>query len=342
MDWQDLDSNHTFRIFFNDENNKNNNYDFISTIEDLILWKKYQKNSPIDLYVIKIGYSHYFSIKFLEKFFSDLEKISIIFEGKPVRIAFYQKIHHLDWQNIHYFNTFVQKLLKKNIYLTISWIVDSSIISLEYLENFLFTLQKKSFSFFNVLLIQNIDFLMKQNKIYSFIKIIDKFSQCIQGYDISYFPNHLYEKPFSENIQLMNFAHFLKLYFPHLAKKILPECINYIEKNIQEEQNFQEKIDEFLLYGYSINIHQNQISPLIYGSVDDFHMKIYLSIDKFLLMKDSEIQKYYQKEFLKIFSKSYCFQCSHYEQCKFFKLFFLNLYETKSCSLNILEFDKKL
>ncbi len=341
MDWSSLDSDNTFRIFFNDNNLKNLHYDFISSIEDLVLWKKYQKNSIIDLYVIKIGYSDYLSNNFLNHFFSQLEKIVYLFDNKPVRIALYQNIHAFDWQNLHYLNNFVKTLLNKNIYLTISWIIDAKNVSLDDLENFLFHLEKKQFSFFHVLLIKNIDFLMKQNKIYSFIKLLKKFSHFIHGYDISYFSNHTYNKPL-ENIHLLDFAHFLNLYFPEFAKKMVPEFNDYILKKFYNEQNFQEKVEEFLLNGYSINIQNNTISPLIYGSTDDFHMPIYLHFNQFLLMKYTEIQYYYQKEFLKIFSKSYCFNCSHYEECKFFKFLFLNMYESNHCSLGIPKYHSDL
>jgi hypothetical protein len=113
----------------------------------------------------------------------------------------------------------------------------------------------------------------------------------------------------------------------------MPEFNNYLNKINISEQSFKEQINEFIQHGFVINLNTLNISPLFYGSADDFTLMSELKINEALLMTYPEICLFFQKVFTKVFIKSFCFNCEQLSTCQKQKIYLINLPNKTNCGI---------
>lgn len=345
MNWNNLDSDNTFRIVFTDYQQAIS-YDFSSKILDLVNWRNYQQLPMPELYVIKIGYSNfldYYSLEHIENFFI---KNHTLFHGKPVRFSIYQNIQDLeDYDKISAYENMASNLNQYGIYCTIAWVFDFNTIKEISIINDFETNFKNKISKYNhinhVAVLHNTHAINKDN--YSLLSnLVDilKSIPNIAGYDITSHINN-FDRPNFDNLKsentsnLLELANFLIEYNPQFAQKIVPEIKKLYSKDLGNAQTISEQIEEFCRNGYIINISNNTISPLIYGSADDFSFKSELNLSQFLLMTYGEIFIYFEKQLKKMFLKSFCAQCDYLHVCQQQKIYWLNLPSNKECYIKI-------
>jgi hypothetical protein len=348
MDWNTLDSNDTFRLVFTDEQQKID-YDYCTSIKDLISWRNAQQLPPTELYVIKIGYSTFLKEDFihtLTKFFSSNVEI---FYNKPVRFSIYQDITEIkDFTTLHEYQQMAQKLLVLNIHCTIGWIIDFSKLNLKEFNN-----NADIYNFFNFLNEQSFNINPNVNNVIVFhnTHLIEDYSilhhlynalnntEKINGYDLTSHLNNLecfdINNINQNNNSLLDISSYMAQNNNQFLTQVLPEISNLYEKQLNNSQTLKEQISEFCQNGYIINIHNNTLSPLIYGSADDFTRPTTLPVKKLLLMVYEEVNYYFYNTITKIFLKSYCSQCDFLPQCQQQKIYWLNLLNTKQCGIHI-------
>lgn len=345
MNWDKLDNDNTFRIVFTDYQQAQT-YDFSNKLLDLINWRNYQQLPKPELYVIKIGYSNfldYYSLESIENFFIENHEL---FQGNPVRFSLYQNIQNLNnYEKINDYQKMASNLKKYNIYCTIAWVFDFHTINDITAINTFFDLFKNKLSQYesinHVVVLHNTSIL--SDKTYpllsKLINICEAMSN-ISGYDITSHINNFNVSNFAQdNIEnpsnLLALTKFLLEYHNEFAEKIVPEIKKLYSDDFSNNQTISEQIEEFCRNGYIINISQNTISPLIYGSADDFSFNSDLTLSQFLLMTYSEIFNHFEKQLKKLFLKSYCAQCDHLSFCQQQKIYWLNLPFNKECYIKI-------
>lgn len=126
----------------------------------------------------------------------------------------------------------------------------------------------------------------------------------------------------------------------NILETIFPEFLNWSINN----KTYKDDIYNFCKDGYFIS--NQKISPLIYGSFDDFTIQENIDTNQFLLMTFPESLQYWNKILTKKIYHSHCFSCDAFSLCQNKSYFWNNLNES-DCSLNIIDviqdkFDKNL
>lgn len=345
MSWDSLDNDQTFRLVFTDYQDVQN-YNFMNIMKDMIGWRNAQSLPMPKLYVIKIGYSNFlehYSLDIISDFFI---KHHSLFQGIPIRFSIYQSIHkQINEEQLNNYNMLAQKLQQYNIHCTIAWVIDFNTIN-DINHVYDFTSQLKDYAqdyiyINNVAVFYNTGILKEPSYkiLKDTVKTLEQ-SGVISGYDITSHLNNfnIYTKSNIIESNLLNLVTTLIDYNSNFAEKIAPEIKALLNKNFSYHQSFGEQVAEFCQNGYIINIKDNTISPLIYGSTDDFSFNSNLNIYEFLLMIYSEVNIYFEKHLTKIFLKSYCSGCEHLNFCQQQKIYWLNLPYNKQCYIKVDKF----
>lgn len=342
--WKNLDNEHTFRLVFTDFQDPSP-YNYCEKIEQLISWRNAQQLVQPELYVIKIGYSNFLqnnSLNALTEFFFEHYHI---FNGKPVRFSIYQDITQLDdFEFVAQYQKMAQTLSFLNIHFTIGWIIDFA--KMNYINDpnilsFLHFLHEERHYISPH--INNVVVFHNTHKLYDYYVLSDLYNvllhtQKINGYDLTSNLNnidYIVEKNTNTQYDLLGLAQYMKIYNVDFLTQVLPEIATLFAKPKKISQQLKEQITEFCENGYIINIKTDNISPLIYGSADDFSLPTSLPVNDFLLMVFEDVNNYFQTKITKLFVKSYCSQCEYLQNCQQQKIYWLNFNENNHCSIQL-------
>lgn len=322
MAWNTLEHDLTFRLVVADTNIHLPAFvqDRLEQLRYIILWRQAQLLPEPQLYVIKLGYSSYLQAKenifpIIYQFFLDNKTL---FNNKPVRFAIYQEVNTCDtltW--LPDYQIMAQKLQEDNIYCTVSWIWDKT-DDTQFLNSIQGNHLHHVVLFKSAPSIEIIDQLEKSGK--------------ISGYDILGRINNISNNIENNQMSLVEETLPIIKKRPEFSQKLVPELTQLLSDKNLSEQSIKEHIMEFCQNGFLI--HNNEISPLIYGSADDFSLPSKLFINDFLMLTYNDVTIHIEKLWLKHFLKSYCSQCQYHCQ----KIMWLNHGSADNCQLGIKEF----
>lgn len=342
--WNNLDNDNTFRLVFTDFQTPQA-YNYCDNIEQMIQWRNAQELKEPELYVIKIGYSNFLQNNSLEQLTEFFFTKAYLFNNKPVRFSIYQDITQLDdFELFSKYQLMAQTLSFLNIHFTIGWIIDFA--KMNYINDpnilsFLHFLNEERH--YICPHINNVVVFHNTQQLYHYSILSDLYTvllhtQKINGYDLTSKLNNIHnivEKNKNTNYHLLSLAQYMQSNNKHFLKHVLPEINNLLDHQYNGTQELKEQIAEFCQNGYVINTQTNHISPLVYGSADDFTLPPSLPINELLLMVFQDVNHYFQNTITKLFIKSHCSSCDNLSQCQQQKIYWLNFLESKHCALEL-------
>ena len=311
-----------FRLVFSNFHNNNE----LKIIPDLIEWRTYQSINEFDFIVLKIG--HFNTLELIDfDFLHSIFYANKSLNHKPIKFSLYQTLESFNDDLIIQYINFAKKmkLLNKDFVCTIAWVYNQQ----EFKNNFSIIPEKNEFINYNLYLHQINNSELAYTEIQPYLHLFT-------GFDITGEINNFNQ--YSNNQEAFSFLEYLKYKDILLLEKIAPEFLEW-EKN---DKNFKDELSSFCKNGFIIK--NGFISPLIYGSFDDFTFNDKISINSFLLSTFSDINQIFYKKWIKLFLKSYCSKCDHFSLCQNKNYYWINL-ESNECSLKLentieLKFDK--
>lgn len=311
-----MSTKNPFRLIFT---NKNANLN-LSLIEDLIEWRNYQFINDYNFLVIKLGHINTLHTINFDNVFNLFKDIKYL-HTKPVIFSLFSNLDTLLNlpENVLLFNDFIIKMQNINPLFkgAIAW-------NFDFLHNTSVDINlipiKPSHLQYNL-------YLHHFNDIEKGMSLLD-YTHLFSGFDITSYFNNFENPNFDNRSILFNFFNVLKEKKPEFLEDLSPEYLSMSDN----DNNFRNDITKFCQEGYIID--NDTISPLIYGSFDDFTIKGSLLVPDFLLMTYEDIHKYFTKIWTREILSSYCSSCDFFNICQS-KLYYWNNIQSDTCSLNI-------
>jgi len=303
-------NNQPFRLVFNSLNNQE-----FYIIKDLIEWRVYQNLPDVSFFVIKLGYYntlHHFDFEKGLNFFKDP-----FFKNKTIKFSLFQNIHEINHEKIQLYENFAYEIKQYNSNFTCSlaFVYDEKINHFNEIES----IPAKNHLNYNL-------YLHHVTNIETITQLFD--TKLFNGFDLTSYFNH-FEVPSFDNRQTL--INILKNLPHHILEDLCPEFLNWEINN----KTYKDDIFNFCKDGYYI---ENQtISPLMYGSFDDFTVSDKVNLNEFLLLTFQDTLQYWNKVLSKKIYNSFCFSCDSFSLCQNKSYLWNNLNES-SCSLDIIEF----
>lgn len=320
-----------------------------NVINDWIEWRDYQYSSEPELYVIKIGHGNAFENEIYIKQAQEILKLDIL-KNKNLRMAVY---HNFSTEiNIELYNKYIQ--LNNNIkshFLSICTVLDlEKLINKNISFNNLVKFLEKNIknNIFNIILLRNISSINQE-----IIKLLDELnnSSLVHGFDIVAHHNNFSNILQEDSKQLINFIKNTKNFSsPNLKEKLHPEFID-LEEHLfldGDEENAQKAIvyqlEKFLEDGFLINMNSQEISPLIYGSADDFTILPFMNHYDAIEMTLKELKEKISPIIIKILNKNHCSSCEYLNLCSKQRIWWLNfIHQNKiDCEIGLNKYIKYL
>ncbi len=307
-----------FRIIFQDYESKDFSY-----IYDIFEWRYCQNLTSVETLILKFGY-----INTLKNFdFENLYKIfsqDRLLQNLNIEMSLFMNANEKTDKDLLSYEEFILNINKINPKFngTLAWL-------LNYEEQPTFNLHIEK----SPILKQNL-YLHNFNDTEALLKALEHNSEKFNGIDVTGFINHINPQVLNNNLSVFETIKQLEYKTKiETIKKVFPE---YLESDYLTENNYNLDLEQFCKDGYKF---QNKtISPIFYGSFDNFTLLTPIDINQFLLNDYNENLTPWKKELNKIISKSFCFTCEKFEICKNKKYYYQNLY-SKQCSLGILKND---
>ena len=307
--------NSKFRLVF-----KNSNDSDLLNISELYEWRYCQNLPKVDTLVLKFGYENTvknFNFEYLYDIFSKDK----ILKNIHVEMSLFANIFEDCSFYINQYENFKLNIKKinPNFECTIAWLYD-------------FNLGNTDICLKNSKILKNNLYLHNFNNENILFDILINLHKEFKGIDITGYLNNINNKSVNNNKSIFNVINRLNQQnHKQLIGNIFPE---YLDNSFFKENNLDDDLIQFCRDGYKIE--NNLITPLFYGSFDNFSILSSIDIKSFLLNDFNENLLFWKKELTKTISKSYCFTCENFEKCKNKKYFYQNL-DFKQCSLGILE-----
>lgn len=325
----DFDHQHPFRLVFTGADHET---DF-TLLPDLVEWRNYQVLPDYDFLVLKVG--HHDMLRT-----TNYHELLRLFEAnphlnqKPVRFSVFASVPttqpSIDLSTTHdvqCLTKFVHEMRKLNPNFTasVAWVFDC-------LENDPHDLsclpeQPKDLSY-------NL-YLHHLHEVEDSFALLMEHAHRFNGLDITSYLNN-FEAP---QFALDNRAIVVQLLEKLLAdgemgrgilERLCPEYATWVSK----ENTFKSDIQNFCKDGFLVN--GQGISPLVYGSFDDFtlHGKDGLSVPDFLLMTFEQVYEHWLKAWSRKVITSHCFSCDMFTACQSKSYYWVNL-DAKGCALGL-------
>lgn len=313
-----MSENSKFRIIFQDYESTDFSY-----IYDIFEWRYCQNLPPVETLILKFGY-----INNLKNFdFENLYKIFIqepLLQNLNIEMSLFLNANETADNHLIAYEEFILNINKINPKFngTVAWL-----LNYEEQQTFNLNIEKSS------ILKQNL-YLHNFNDTKKLFTELENNSEKFNGIDVTGFINHINPQALNNNLSIFNTIRKLEEQKKiEIIQKVFPE---YLENNHLIEHNYNLDLEQFCKDGYKF---QNKtISPIFYGSFDNFTLLTPIDINQFLLNDYIENLTPWKKELNKIISKSFCFTCEKFEICKNKKYYYQNLY-SKQCSLGISQND---
>lgn len=302
----------SFKIVHSSDSNIS---DFESVF-NLLEWRYYQSLPIIDTLTLKFGHINSlidFNFTMLLRFITD----SLIFLPSKVRFSLFVEVDKLSLDSISKFSSFTTSVQS----FVPGW---ESTVAIVYQGT-----KNPIFKTFDIDIPSNIscNFYYLNDTSLQSIELTDSFLINFRGFDIPGAINHF-------NVSISNECNYKLLGYLYennrsLLEKISPE---YIQSG-NPSKSLEDDIEGLVYSGFLIK--DDFISPIVYGSFDDFVVNKGIKVGEFLLNSYSENLLVFRKIISKMFIKSKCFACKNLPSC-LEKMFFWSNIQSDKCSFNFL------
>jgi hypothetical protein len=346
--WNLVENKQTYRIVLSDFGQQIQ-YGDASNYADLImewlLWRNYQYLNPQNLTVVKIGHGEGFKNPIYLEILLNLLKKDLSFIDGSMRFAIYHYFENKVEEDLYFKYIDIINCFQNNRFnFCLSTIINLDLLEKNHItiEDILVFLQKnKENNINNVILLNNLNYAGLNT-----IDLLKKINQLdlAVGYDVAGKKSNLSIELNENNKKILDFFNLIngKIDF---IDKVMPEYVDFkIKKrddfNLVNEINKQ--VELFINDGFLIDSLNKDVSPLIYGSADDFTLFSKIKHQDLILLTKDEIYSIYTKEALKLFGKNYCLYCSFALNCSEKRIWWLNMIEKnkKECDMKLEQFLK--
>lgn len=327
-DWNSLDSDSTFRIVLS--NFEKESPESSAIVRDLISWRDHQRLPKPRLRVVKFGRPDFFEANDFSETAELLREDP--FRGGPARVSAYQRCESpIDEPKLAEYDRLAAEFKPLGIRLCVAWIID--LANDESAANSAIRSAAKFRNVSHVAMLNSVNAIDLSadggRAAQTLIELRD--SGMFLGYDVVGNPNSLFGRTEGDNFNLLEFSQTLRKIDEGLAHAVVPEFSSI--ENDDEPSDFLSSIDEFSQNGFSVDMSDMSVSPLAYGSADDFPLPAKLALDDMACMTYGEVRDHFRSACLKAFSKSFCFSCDRLQDCQKRKIYLLNLSVKDRCSI---------